>query len=105
MLTEWDQAANAILQHQRGVNILLDLCVDENDDVKHRGLVCILNLISSPADIGVKGWEKVVQLNGEKEIKKGLRSCREPNVMAVGVEVLKAVMAKQDTKGKTITQG
>jgi len=34
-----------------------------------------------------------------------LRECRQPDVMAVGVEVLKAVMAKEGTKGKAITQG
>ncbi|KAI4763580.1 ARM repeat-containing protein [Aureobasidium sp. EXF-3400] len=105
MLTEWDQAAKAVLEHQRGVRILLDLCTDDADDVKHRGLVCILNLISAPGDIGVKGLEKVKQQDGVEEIKTSLRECREPNVMAVGVEVLKAVMAKEGTKGKTITQG
>ena len=105
MLTEWDQAAKAVLNHQRGVRILLDLCTDEADDIKHRGLVCILNLVSAPGDIGEKGLEEVRKAGGVEEIKDGLRECREPNVMAIGVEVLKAVMAKEGTKGKTITQG
>jgi len=105
MLTDWDQAAKAVLEHQRGVRILLDLCTDDADDVKHRGLVCILNLVSAPGDIGEKGLEKVVQQDGVEEIKNGLRECRQPDVMAVGVEVLKAVMAKEGTKGKAITQG
>ena len=105
MLTEWDQAAKAVLEHQRGIRILLDLCTDDADDVKHRGLVCILNLVSAPGDIGEKGLEKVVQEDGVEEIKNGLRECRQPDVMAVGVEVLKAVMAKEGTKGKAITQG
>jgi hypothetical protein len=104
MLTEWDQAAAAVLAHQRGVRILLDLCTDDTDDVKHRGLVCVLNLISAPGDIGAKGFEEVLKEDGVEEIKKGLRGCREESVMAVGVEVLKAVMAKEGTKGKSITQ-
>jgi hypothetical protein len=105
MLTEWDRAATAVLEHQRGVNILLDLCLDDKDEVKHRGLVCILNLISAPGDIGVKGLEKVRQLDGEEEIKQCLRECRQPDVMAVGVEVLKVLVGKEGTKGKMITQG
>lgn len=105
MLTEWDRAAKAVLEHQRGVSILLDLCTDDTDEVKHRGLVCILNLISAPGDIGVKGLEKVGELNGEEEIKRGLRGCRETDVMAVGVEVLKVLVGKEGTKGKMITQG
>jgi hypothetical protein len=46
----------------------------------------------------------VLKEDGVEEIKKGLRGCREESVMAVGVEVLKAVMAKEGTKGKSITQ-
>jgi len=105
MLTEWDRAASAVLEHQRGLNILLDLCVDETDEVKHRGLVCVLNLVSAPGDIGIKALEKVRGLDGEEEIKQGLRECRQPDVMAVGVEVLKVLIGKGETKGKMITQG
>jgi hypothetical protein len=105
MLTEWDQAAAAVLAHQRGIRILLDLCVDNADDVKHRGLVCILNLISAPGDIGVKGVEELRKEDGVEEIKAGLRGCREESVLAVGVEVLKAVVGKEGTKGRSITQG
>ncbi|KAG9839033.1 ARM repeat-containing protein, partial [Aureobasidium melanogenum] len=105
MLTEWDAAANAVLKHERGIPILLDLCADQSDDVKHRGLVCVLNVISAPGDVGVKGLDKVVQCDGLEEIKDSLRECRDANVMAVGVEVLKAIMAKDGNKGKAITQG
>ncbi|KAI4747905.1 ARM repeat-containing protein [Aureobasidium sp. EXF-12298] len=106
MLTEWDAAANAVLEHERGIPILLDLCADSSDDVKHRGLVCVLNVISAPGDIGAKGLDKVVQCDGLEEIKDSLRECRDANVMAVGVEVLKAIMAKDgNNKGKAITQG
>jgi hypothetical protein len=105
MLTEWDRAATAVLEHQRGVSILLDLCTDDTDEVKHRGLVCILNLVSAPGDVGVKGLEKVRLLDGEEVIKQGLRECRQPDVMAVGVEVLKVIVGKGGTKGKMITQG
>jgi hypothetical protein len=34
-----------------------------------------------------------------------LRGCREESVLAVGVEVLKAVMEKEGLKGRSITQG
>ncbi|KAG9654863.1 ARM repeat-containing protein, partial [Aureobasidium melanogenum] len=105
MLTEWDAAVNAVLEHERGIPILLDLCADQSDDVKHRGLVCVLNVISAPGDVGVKGLDKVVQCDGLEEIKDSLRECRDANVMAVGVEVLKAIMAKDGNKGKAITQG
>ncbi|KAG9953258.1 ARM repeat-containing protein, partial [Aureobasidium melanogenum] len=104
MLTEWDAAASAVLDHERGIPILLDLCADAKDDIKHRGLVCILNVISAPGEIGARGMEKVRQHDGLEEIKDSLRECRDASVMAVGVEVLKAIMAKDGNKGKAITQ-
>lgn len=105
MLTEWDKAAEAVLEHERGIPILLDLCADAKDEIKHRGLVCVLNVISGPGQIGTRGLEKVVQHDGLEEIKDSLRECRDGNVMAVGVEVLKAIMAKDGGKGRAITQG
>ncbi|KAI5201028.1 ARM repeat-containing protein [Aureobasidium subglaciale] len=104
MLTEWDAAAKAVLEHERGVGILLDMCGDDSDEIKHRGLVCILNTISAPGEIGTLGMSKVKEQNGLEEIKSALRECRDTNVMSIGVEVLKAIMAEDKNRGKAITQ-
>ncbi|THZ05835.1 ARM repeat-containing protein [Aureobasidium pullulans] len=105
MLTEWDAAAKAVLEHDRGVSILLDMCGDESEEIKHRGLVCILNLISAPGEVGTMGLQKVAQQDGVETIKSSLRECRNTDVMAIGVEVLKTIMGKNENSGRAITQG
>lgn len=105
MLTEWDAAAKAVLEHDRGVSILLDMCGDESEEIKHRGLVCILNLISAPGEVGTMGLQKVAQQDGVETIKSSLRKCRNTDVMAIGVEVLKTIMGKNENSGRAITQG
>ncbi|KEQ85491.1 ARM repeat-containing protein [Aureobasidium pullulans EXF-150] len=105
MLTEWDAAAKAVLEHDRGVSILLDMCGDESEEIKHRGLVCILNLVSAPGEVGTMGLQKVAQQDGVETIKSSLRECRNTDVMAIGVEVLKTIMGKNENSGRAITQG
>jgi hypothetical protein len=105
MLTEWDAAAKAVLEHERGLDILLQMCCDEGDEIKHRGLVCVLNIVSAPGEAGTLGLRKVVQHDGAEKIKTALRECRDAEVMAIGVEVLKVILANDEGKVRAITQG
>lgn len=103
MLTEWDAAAKAVLEHDRSVQILLDMCCDENEEMKHRGLVCVMNIVSAPGEVGIMGLEKVKQKDGTEIVKGALRECRNVEIMGIGVEVLKLLMGKGENKA--ITQG
>lgn len=89
MLTEWDAAVSAVLEKERGVKILLDLCADENAEVVHRGLVCVLNVVSAPGDVGTSGMKKVKEEGGAEIVKDNLRKLKNAEVLGVGVEVLK----------------
>ncbi|QIW98502.1 hypothetical protein AMS68_004020 [Peltaster fructicola] len=64
MLTEWDTAVAAIVRISRGVKILLSMCADTHDDIRHRGIICVLNCISIPGDVGITATEKVKAENG-----------------------------------------
>ncbi|KAK6429250.1 SWI5-dependent HO expression protein 4 [Oleoguttula sp. CCFEE 5521] len=77
MLTEWDAAVEAVLERERGVEILLGLCEDEDEGLRHRGL------------IGVTGVEKVKKESGKGIVKECLKGVKEPEVLGIGVEVLK----------------
>jgi hypothetical protein len=90
MLTEWDAAVGAVLHKERGVRILLAMCNDEgNEEIRHRGMVCILHVVSAPGEVGEKGIAMVKKENGVEVLKGALDKCKDPEVMGLAVEVLK----------------
>ena len=94
MLTEWDEAAKAVLNKDRGVKIVLGMCDDESDEIRHRGVVCLLNMISAPGDVGLNGLKAVKAEKGEEVLRKALRGTKNPEVLQIGVEVLKKIIGQ-----------
>lgn len=91
MLTEWDAAANAVLERERGVRNVLGLCEDDSEEVRHRGVVVVGNLINAPGDIGKKAKEMLRKEDGVKVISEMLQKTKSREIMQIGVEVLKAL--------------
>ncbi|KAI5847321.1 armadillo-type protein [Morchella snyderi] len=88
MLTEWDKACEAIMNRERGVEILLTMVSEDNEEVRHRGVVCIRNLVCGGGEyIG-----KFKAAEGVNIIREALRGTRNPEVLSVGVEALKVLM-------------
>lgn len=104
MLTEWDRAAEAVLLKERGAKILVDLCKDEDEGIRHRGVICLLNLVSVP-DSGVKAraMEAITKADGVEVLKGLLRKSRDQEVLGAGVEVLK-ILLKGDQGGQRMIQ-
>ncbi|KAI9844988.1 MAG: hypothetical protein M1837_005132 [Sclerophora amabilis] len=92
MLTEWDAAVNAVVERERGVKILLGLCQDDEQDLVHRGCVCIRNVVSAPGAVGKLGADKVKHEGGVEALKGMLRLTRNPEILEVGVEALKILV-------------
>ena len=97
MLTEWDAAVSAILDQKpdegpKGLKVLLDMCADESDEMKHRGFACLVNVINAPGDVGKKGIMRLRSESGVPVLQNALKATQSRQVMEVGVEVLKKVM-------------
>ena len=91
-LTEWDTAVNAILERDRGVHILLALCQEDSEELRHRGVVCVLNVLSAPAKVGEWGIKKIKDANGVEALKECLKKSRSQEVLEVTVEALKKLV-------------
>jgi hypothetical protein len=91
-LTEWDAAVTAVLERERGVKILLKLCTEDEEELRHRGVVCILNLLSIPGEVGKKAREKVNGDDGVEALKECLKKSRNQEVLEITVEALKKLM-------------
>ena len=94
MLTQEPGAStNAILDIKRGPEILLGLCSEgEEEEVVHRGLVCLRNLSCAPEPAGTRARQALRELGGVETMKACLRRTRNPAILQVGVEAMKALV-------------
>ncbi|KAK4544372.1 hypothetical protein LTR36_004263 [Oleoguttula mirabilis] len=91
MLTEWDAAVDAVLgaKEGKGVKSVLVMCQDDNEEMKHRGLVCVTNLVNAPDEAGIKAMATIKELGGMEIVREALKGTRNPDILKIGVELLK----------------
>ena len=95
-LTQFEGAVEAILAQERGVEILLRLCESDNDDgqIVHRGVVCIMNIVSFEDPIAQRAIEKVKELGGFdilKAVAQGFQ--HNEQILACAMQALKVLVA------------
>jgi hypothetical protein len=88
-LTEWDTAVNSILERERGVKLLLGLCKEDEEELRHRGVVCVLNVVSAPAKVGEWGLKKMREEGAVEALKECLKKSKSKEVLELTVEALK----------------
>jgi hypothetical protein len=93
-LTEWDTAVNAILERDRGVTLLLALCKEDQEELRHRGVVCILNVLTAPGKVGEWGIKKAQEEGGVDALKECLKKSRSQEVLEITVEALKKLLGE-----------
>jgi hypothetical protein len=94
-LTEWDTAVNAILERDRGVPLLLGLCKENEEELRHRGVVCVLNLMTAPGKVGEWGLKKIKDEGGIDALKECLKKSRSQEVLEITVEALKKLLGDE----------
>ena len=95
MATEFGDVVDAIVRRERGVEIVLRLCGDEDAGCVHRGIVCVRNIVLAEGEMGRRGKEEVKRLGGVEVLKGVLKGTNDPAVLEVGVEALKSLMASE----------
>jgi protein unc-45 len=92
MLTEHDAAIASVLEVKRGVHILLGLCQDDNEEIVHRGLVCLRNLACATGDIGQQARNAIQEEKGVDTLKACLRQWNNQAMLQAGVDALKPLV-------------
>lgn len=95
-LTEWDTAVTAILERERGVNLLLALCTEDLEELRHRGVVCILNILTAPNKVGERGIQRVKENSGLESLKECLKKSRDQQVLEITVQAVKILIGDED---------
>ncbi|PSN72972.1 CRO1 protein [Corynespora cassiicola Philippines] len=91
MLLSIDLAVFELLKQDRGVDFLIGLCRDEDEGIRHRGVVC-LNCVT---DVGEQGVEALKKAGAVEALKQVLKESRRPEVLSLGVETLKVLLGQQ----------
>ena len=66
------------------------LCRDESEDIRHRGVACVREVVA----IGPKGIDAVKAKGGEGALKTLLKESRSQVVLGLGVETLKILLGQ-----------
>ncbi|KAF2003220.1 CRO1 protein [Amniculicola lignicola CBS 123094] len=92
MLLGFDEGVQQLLLQDKGVDFLLELCRDEDEDVKYRGVVCVRSVLGASGEIGREGVKRVRGRGGVDVLKGVLREGRRREIVELGVETLKILM-------------
>jgi protein unc-45 len=105
-VTEFDMATEAVLGMERGVKILLGLCEEKDEELYHRGILCVLNLVA-PHNVegqindivGERAIQKISKEGGVKILKDLLMTTKNEQVLLAGVEVLTKLAGSEEGAG------
>jgi hypothetical protein len=89
LLGSCDEAIEAVLAQERGVEVLLGLCRDENEDVRLRGVVSVRGVVAAEGEEVAKRGREAVKAKGGVEVLKGVvGDSRRQDVLSGAVECL-----------------
>ncbi|KAF5002703.1 hypothetical protein FDECE_10556 [Fusarium decemcellulare] len=91
-LTSFEGVIRGIINRDRGVKVILTMCVDDDENIRHRGVFVVLNLVTAEGDVGELARQKVKDEDGVEVLKECLKKSRRPEVLEVTVQALKALL-------------
>lgn len=94
MLLEYNEGVAEVLKQERGIHYILNLCRDEDEDVRHRGVVCVRSILGAEGQVGKDGLKQVQDKGGVEALKSLLKESRRQEVLALGVESLKILLGQ-----------
>ena len=91
-VTDFESVVGKILERERGVDLLLRMCADEDPGVVHRGVVCVRNVLCVEGPIGDRTRQAVKDAGGFEILKSVLQAGRDMPVVETGAEALKKLL-------------
>ncbi|KAM5345769.1 hypothetical protein ACJ41O_011630 [Fusarium nematophilum] len=91
-LTSFEGVIRGIINRDRGIKVILGMCVDDDENIRHRGVFVVLNLVTAEGEPGQLARQKVKDEDGVEVLKECLKKSRRPEVLEVTVQALKALL-------------
>jgi len=105
-ITEIEGGCAAVLgmDEGKGVKMLLGLCEEEDEGLRHRGVVCVLNLLMGEGELGRRGAKVVRERGGMEVLKECVKKSRSQEVVDLAVEALKVLMQKEEGSRRAVVK-
>lgn len=95
-LTAYEPVVEAVLNRERGVQVVLGLCAEEDEDLRHRGVFVLYNLVSCDGEKGKLVRKMVRAENGVEILKECAKKSRRSEVVEVTIQALKVLLEEND---------
>jgi hypothetical protein len=94
-LTGFDVVVRGIVAQPRGPKILLDLCRDDSEGLRHRGAVIVNNMISHEGEAGKVAREKLIAAGAVEALTECAKKSRSPEVIQIVVQTLEVLLEQK----------
>ena len=94
-LTGYESVVKAIAERERGPEIILGLCEDDNEDLRHRGVFVLLNMISTEGQTGKLAREKFMSKRGVEIMREVVTRTKRREIVELAVQCLKLLLGKE----------
>ncbi|KAI8946126.1 putative actin cytoskeleton organization protein [Xylaria longipes] len=91
-LTAYEEVGRGVVKRKRGVEVVLGLCSEDNEDLRHRGVFIIHNMVSYEGEVGKLARKEIREKNGLEILKTCAKKSRRAQVVEVTVQALKVLL-------------
>ncbi|KAH8907251.1 ARM repeat-containing protein [Coniochaeta sp. PMI_546] len=91
-LTGYEGVIRGILARERGVNVILGLCSEDSEDLRHRGVFIVYNMVAAEGELGKLAREKIKEAGGVEVLLESAKKSRRSEVVEVTVQALKVLL-------------
>ncbi|KAK4190210.1 CRO1 protein [Podospora australis] len=91
-LTGYDVVVKAMAALPRSVEVVLDLCRDDSEDLRHRGAVIVRNMLAADGEAGKLARKKLIEKNAAEALTECAKKSRAQAVVEVVVEAAELLM-------------
>ncbi|KAK3392670.1 myosin-binding striated muscle assembly central-domain-containing protein [Sordaria brevicollis] len=94
-LTGYETVVKAITERERGPEIILGLCEDDNEDLRHRGVFVLLNMITCEGQTGKLAREKLMSKGAVEIMREVVTRTKRREIVELAVQALKLLLGKE----------
>ncbi|GJD01822.1 hypothetical protein ColKHC_10647 [Colletotrichum higginsianum] len=91
-LTGHENVVQAVVERERGVKVILDMCADDNEDLRHRAGFIVYNMVAAEGAPGANARKKIIEEGGLEALKEAAKKSRRAEVVEVLVQALKILL-------------
>ena len=93
-LTAYQEVVRGILAEKRGVEVVLKLCQEDREDLRHRGAYIVYNMAAGPedAELAKQVKEKMRAARGVEVLTESVKQSRSAEVVEITIQALTALL-------------